>query len=204
MQQQPPSVACPDRCRGRWRPGAAGASSRAAAPMRRWWRRLARGRGRRCARPLHPTASRPSAATPSMARWAPRPRSSARSCHERLVNVGPPQWLAAQPRVPHACEPHICRQLWPRACVHPYVNEPCSAQCAENAALRPHRRNPLKALLVGVQVRMRVWERGSGGERSAAPLVDARSSTCAVEVGGGPWWDTWRTEVRSCTRCCRV
>lgn len=46
---------------------------------------------------------------------------------------------------------------------------------------------------------MRVWERGSGGERGAAPLIDARSSTCAVEVGGGPWWDTWRTEVRSQT-----
>ena len=47
-----------------------------------------------------------------------------------------------------------------------------------------------------MQVRVRVWERGGGGERSAAPLVDVRSSTCAVEVGGGPWWDTWRTEVR--------
>ena len=49
---------------------------------------------------------------------------------------------------------------------------------------------------------MRVWERGSGGERSAAPLIDARSATCAVEVGGGPWWDTWRTEVRSYTPRC--
>ncbi|KAK9835048.1 hypothetical protein WJX81_007145 [Elliptochloris bilobata] len=43
------------------------------------------------------------------------------------------------------------------------------------------------------QVRMRVWERDSSGERGAAPMIDTRSSSCAVEVGGGPWWDTWRT-----------
>ncbi len=44
---------------------------------------------------------------------------------------------------------------------------------------------------------MRVWERDGSGTRSAAPLIDARSATCAVEVGGGPWWDAWRAEVRA-------
>lgn len=29
--------------------------------------------------------------------------------------------------------------------------------------------------------------------RNCPPIIDqAMSSTCAVEVGGGPWWDTWR------------
>lgn len=73
---------------------------------------------------------------------------------------------------------------------------------AGNAALHPHRIAALSEPgLMDMQVRMRVWERGSGGERSAAQLIDACSSTCAVEVGGGPWWDTWRTEVRSGARC---
>ena len=45
------------------------------------------------------------------------------------------------------------------------------------------------------QVRMRVWQRDGRGERVAAPLIDARSAACAVEVGGGPWWDSWRAEV---------
>lgn len=45
------------------------------------------------------------------------------------------------------------------------------------------------------QVRMRVWQRDGSGERVAAPLIDARSAACAVEVGGGPWWDSWRAEV---------
>ena len=79
-----------------------------------------------------------------------------------------------------------------------------SASAAASAASHPCNRPALTLypVRVDVQVRMRVWERGSGGERSAAPLIDARSSTCAVEVGGGPWWDTWRTEVRFHAWCC--
>lgn len=46
------------------------------------------------------------------------------------------------------------------------------------------------------QVRMRVWQRDGSGARAGEPLVDARSASCAVEVGGGPWWDSWRAEVR--------
>jgi tocopherol cyclase len=44
------------------------------------------------------------------------------------------------------------------------------------------------------QVRMRVWERGPSGRRGATPIVDCTSQghSGAVEVGGGPWWSTWK------------
>lgn len=45
-----------------------------------------------------------------------------------------------------------------------------------------------------LQVRIRVWEKGPAGQRAATPIVDCSSegSSGAVEVGGGPWWSTWR------------
>jgi tocopherol cyclase len=41
---------------------------------------------------------------------------------------------------------------------------------------------------------MRVWERGPSGRPSAVPIVDCTSQgrSGAVEVGGGPWWSTWK------------
>lgn len=44
------------------------------------------------------------------------------------------------------------------------------------------------------QCRLRVWRR-SGGTKQGAPLVDASSSTAALEVGGGPWWSAWHTRA---------
>lgn len=34
------------------------------------------------------------------------------------------------------------------------------------------------------------------GRRDAVPLATLTSSTAAVEVGGGPWWDTWTATAR--------
>ncbi len=44
------------------------------------------------------------------------------------------------------------------------------------------------------RARLRVWRaEGPGGRRraGAAPIVDATSTTAALEVGGGPWWAPW-------------
>ncbi|GBF94640.1 tocopherol cyclase [Raphidocelis subcapitata] len=47
-------------------------------------------------------------------------------------------------------------------------------------------------------LRLRLWQVDSAGRRSASPLVDATSSTAALEVGGGPWWSPWsaRADMR--------
>ena len=44
---------------------------------------------------------------------------------------------------------------------------------------------------------MRVWERNSKGQLTNPPIVDCTSqgSSGAVEVGGGPWWSTWRGQA---------
>ncbi|KAG2489345.1 hypothetical protein HYH03_012175 [Edaphochlamys debaryana] len=44
------------------------------------------------------------------------------------------------------------------------------------------------------QCRLRVWRR-SGGTKTGSALVDATSTTAALEVGGGPWWSAWRTRA---------
>lgn len=38
--------------------------------------------------------------------------------------------------------------------------------------------------------RLRVWRRRAGGARGQL-LLDAMSSSAALEVGGGPWWSSW-------------
>ncbi|KAI8472481.1 MAG: tocopherol cyclase-domain-containing protein [Monoraphidium minutum] len=43
--------------------------------------------------------------------------------------------------------------------------------------------------------RLRVWQVDSAGRRSASPLVDATSTTAALEVGGGPWWGAWSAKA---------
>ena len=45
-----------------------------------------------------------------------------------------------------------------------------------------------------LQVRMRVWE---AGRRDHPPLLDCKSvgKSCAVEVGGGPWWSSWQAQA---------
>ena len=46
-----------------------------------------------------------------------------------------------------------------------------------------------------------MWRReaGSGGRPGSLgrgqPLVDATSTTAALEVGGGPWWGTWAAQA---------
>ncbi|KXZ53182.1 hypothetical protein GPECTOR_7g1074 [Gonium pectorale] len=42
--------------------------------------------------------------------------------------------------------------------------------------------------------RLRLWRR-SGAGKQGAPLMDATSSTAALEVGGGPWWSGWRAKA---------
>ena len=37
--------------------------------------------------------------------------------------------------------------------------------------------------------RLQLWEVGPTGSRKL--LVDAQSSSAALEVGGGPWWGPW-------------
>lgn len=44
------------------------------------------------------------------------------------------------------------------------------------------------------QCRLRIWRR-RGGVQTGMPLVDATTSTAALEVGGGPWWSSWRTKA---------
>ncbi|KAF6251155.1 tocopherol cyclase-domain-containing protein [Scenedesmus sp. NREL 46B-D3] len=46
--------------------------------------------------------------------------------------------------------------------------------------------------------RLRVWKVDSQGRvpTSAVPIVDACSSTAALEVGGGPWWGPWSAKAR--------
>jgi tocopherol cyclase len=43
------------------------------------------------------------------------------------------------------------------------------------------------------------WGGSSGGQAgplpAGVPLVDAASSTAALEVGGGPWWAPWRAKA---------
>lgn len=50
--------------------------------------------------------------------------------------------------------------------------------------------------------RLRVWRTGggdggglSGPLPAGLPLVDGRSTTAALEVGGGPWWAPWRARA---------
>jgi tocopherol cyclase len=45
--------------------------------------------------------------------------------------------------------------------------------------------------------RLRVWRLNGTGRVAAGqlPLVDAKSDTAALEVGGGPWWSQWNTKA---------
>ncbi|MEW5314866.1 MAG: hypothetical protein WDW38_006330 [Sanguina aurantia] len=43
--------------------------------------------------------------------------------------------------------------------------------------------------------RLQLWKRDGSGRRSDTPIVDAYSTTAALEVGGGPWWSAWRTKA---------
>jgi tocopherol cyclase len=43
-----------------------------------------------------------------------------------------------------------------------------------------------------VQVNVKLWETSSTG---GVLLLEANSSRAAVEVGGGPWWDAWKSEA---------
>ena len=61
------------------------------------------------------------------------------------------------------------RLLLPDACVQLIVRCLLTARCAETAASRhrPH----VDAKPMDMQVQMRLWKRGSGGMRVAAPLT---------------------------------
>jgi hypothetical protein len=45
-------------------------------------------------------------------------------------------------------------------------------------------------------VRLRLWALDRTGIRKPEPIVDAVSSSCAAEVGGGSWWDSWEREAK--------
>ena len=45
-------------------------------------------------------------------------------------------------------------------------------------------------------MRLRVWRLKPSGIRDGDPIIDERSSTAAVEVGGGPWWGSWTVTAR--------
>ena len=44
---------------------------------------------------------------------------------------------------------------------------------------------------------MRIWELDGTGIRKGEPVVDATSTSAALEVGGGPWWSAWTREANS-------
>ena len=77
---------------------------------------------------------------------------------------------------------HLMRSGRPGRCT--------SAMCRGGACLRRFQ------LFGGVsQVRVRVWQRARDGVRQGAPLFDLTSTAGAVEVGGGPWWSTWKAQA---------
>eukprot|EP00873_Tetraselmis_striata_P022254 jgi/Tetstr1/442518/TSEL_030616.t1 len=43
--------------------------------------------------------------------------------------------------------------------------------------------------------RLRIWERDVFGMRKPIALVDATSTSAALEVGGGPWWSSWKASA---------
>ena len=43
---------------------------------------------------------------------------------------------------------------------------------------------------------MRVWKLTSSGVRDGPPMIDETSDSAALEVGGGPWWHSWKEEAR--------
>ena len=46
------------------------------------------------------------------------------------------------------------------------------------------------ALPFFVQVEIKLWEKSSN-----FLVLHARSDTAAVEIGGGPWWETWKSRA---------
>lgn len=40
------------------------------------------------------------------------------------------------------------------------------------------------------QVEIRLWDRASN-----ELVLHATSNTAAVEIGGGPWWETWKSKA---------
>ena len=55
-------------------------------------------------------------------------------------------------------------------------------------------REPVFAVM---QVRIKVWEKPRNGSASQGRLIlEASSATAAVEIGGGPWLETWKSEAR--------
>ncbi|KAL6747380.1 tocopherol cyclase-domain-containing protein [Haematococcus lacustris] len=45
------------------------------------------------------------------------------------------------------------------------------------------------------KARLRVWLRGMRASGAAQPLIDASTTSAALEVGGGPWWTTWSAKA---------
>jgi tocopherol cyclase len=43
--------------------------------------------------------------------------------------------------------------------------------------------------------RLRIWRLTASGIRKGEAIVDALSSSAALEVGGGPWWGNWAQEA---------
>lgn len=60
----------------------------------------------------------------------------------------------------------------------------CSQKREELVWLQPLRR---RACVCG--------SAGSDSVRQGTPLFDLTTSSAAVEVGGGPWWSTWKAQV---------
>lgn len=63
----------------------------------------------------------------------------------------------------------------------PTANEGLSPSCKDTFA---------------ANMRLRLWALDRTGIRKTEPIVDAVSSSCAAEVGGGPWWDSWEREAK--------
>ena len=47
-----------------------------------------------------------------------------------------------------------------------------------------------------LQVRLQLWELDSHGNRQGGPVVDTKSTSGALETGGGPWPDTWKATAK--------
>lgn len=59
----------------------------------------------------------------------------------------------------------------------------------------------MKLTILLLQVKVSLWEKGVESRALDADsrdvlILEATSTRAAVEVGGGPWWDSWKSEAK--------
>ncbi len=46
-----------------------------------------------------------------------------------------------------------------------------------------------------LQVHLQVWELDAAGKRKPGPVLDVKSESGAVEIGGGGWTSVWKAQA---------